>query len=181
VQLELTDRPLNLVDSSFDIGIRFGELPDSRLIARRVAHNRRMVCASPIYLRQHGVPLTPRDLQQHHCIVLRENDTAYGTWHFSKGRRHETVKVHGVLSSNDGEATLVWGLDGHGILTRSQWDAHPYVQSGRLTVVLADWNLPSADIYAVYPQRLNLSAKVTAFVSFLERFLGDGHTRDQAG
>jgi LysR family transcriptional regulator, transcriptional activator for dmlA len=176
VQLELTDRPLNLVETSFDVGIRFGTIPDSSLIARRVARNHRVICASPIYLRQHGEPVAPRDLQQHQCIVLRENDTAYGTWHFSKGKRHETVKVHGVLSSNDGESTLVWGLDGQGVLMRSEWDANPYLQSGRLKRLLSDWSLPSAEIYVVYPQRLNLSAKVTAFVEFLEQFLGDGRT-----
>jgi len=171
VQLELTDRPLNLVDASFDVGIRFGEIPDSRLIAKRVARNRRLLCASPLYLQAHGEPSTPRDLQRHHCIVLRENDSAYGTWHFSRGRRQETVKVHGVLSSNDGEATLVWGLDGQGVLMRSEWDARPYLDSGRLKALLEDWALPPADIYAVYPQRLNLSAKVAAFVEFLEGYL----------
>ncbi|MFL9901887.1 LysR family transcriptional regulator [Paraburkholderia fungorum] len=174
VQLELTDRPLNLAEAAFDVGIRFGEIPDSRLIARKVATNRRMVCASPIYVRAKGEPDTPRDLQRHQCIVLRENDTAYGTWHFSKGKRHETVKVHGVLSSNDGEATLVWALDGQGILMRSEWDATTYLQSGRLKQLLPDWSLPPADIYAVYPERLNLTAKVTAFIEFLEGFLGKG-------
>jgi DNA-binding transcriptional LysR family regulator len=174
VQLELTDRPLNLAEAAFDVGVRFGEIPDSRLIARKVATNRRMVCASPIYVRAKGEPDTPRDLQRHQCIVLRENDTAYGTWHFSKGKRHETVKVHGVLSSNDGEATLVWALDGQGILMRSEWDATTYLQSGRLKQLLPDWSLPPADIYAVYPERLNLTAKVTAFVEFLEGFLGKG-------
>jgi DNA-binding transcriptional LysR family regulator len=174
VQLELTDRPLNLAETAFDVGVRFGEIPDSRLIARKVATNRRMVCASPIYVRAKGEPVTPRDLQRHQCIVLRENDTAYGTWHFSKGKRHETVKVHGVLSSNDGEATLVWALDGQGILMRSEWDATTYLQSGRLKQLLPDWSLPPADIYAVYPERLNLTAKVTAFVEFLEGFLGKG-------
>jgi LysR family transcriptional regulator, transcriptional activator for dmlA len=174
VQLELTDRPLNLAEAAFDVGVRFGEIPDSRLIARKVATNRRMLCASPIYVRAKGEPDTPRDLQRHQCIVLRENDTAYGTWHFSKGKRHETVKVHGVLSSNDGEATLVWALDGQGILMRSEWDATTYLQSGRLKQLLPDWSLPPADIYAVYPERLNLTAKVTAFVEFLEGFLGKG-------
>jgi DNA-binding transcriptional LysR family regulator len=174
VQLELTDRPLNLAEAAFDVGVRFGEIPDSRLIARKVATNRRMICASPIYLRAKGEPDTPRDLQRHQCIVLRESDTAYGTWHFTKGKRHETVKVHGVLSSNDGEATLVWALDGQGILMRSEWDATTYLQSGRLKQLLPDWSLPPADIYAVYPERLNLTAKVTAFVEFLEGFLGKG-------
>jgi DNA-binding transcriptional LysR family regulator len=180
VQLELTDRPLNLTEAAFDVGIRFGELPDSRLIARKIAANRRMICASPIYVRANSEPLTPRDLQRHRCIVLRESDTAYGTWHFTKGKRHETVKVHGVLSSNDGEATLVWALDGQGILMRSEWDANTYLQSGRLRALLPDWSLPPADIYAVYPERLNLSAKVTAFVAFLESFLNQGQVRGGA-
>jgi DNA-binding transcriptional LysR family regulator len=180
VQLELTDRPLNLTEAAFDVGIRFGELPDSRLIARKIAANRRMICASPIYVRANSEPLTPRDLQRHRCIVLRESDTAYGTWHFTKGKRHETVKVHGVLSSNDGEATLVWALDGQGILMRSEWDANTYLQSGRLRALLPDWSLPPADIYAVYPERLNLSAKVTAFVAFLESFLNQGPVRGGA-
>ncbi|MGA3251492.1 MAG: LysR family transcriptional regulator [Paraburkholderia sp.] len=181
VQLELTDRPLNLLETSFDVCIRFGAIPDSNLIARRVAHNQRLVCASPIYLRQYGEPATPRELQQHRCIVLRENETAYGTWHFSKGSRHETVKVHSELSSNDGEVTLVWGLDGQGVLTRSEWDANPYLESGRLKRLLPDWTLPSADICAVYPQRLHLSAKVTAFIDFLEQFLEDGRAWTAAG
>ncbi|WP_343585532.1 LysR family transcriptional regulator [Herbaspirillum sp.] len=169
VQLDLTDRPLNLAESAFDVGIRFGEPPDSRLVARRLAANRRLLCAAPAYLDAHGVPASPDGLRGHRCIVLRENDTAYGTWHFSKGKRHQTVKVHGAMSSNDGEATLQWALDGHGLLLRSQWDVQEHIGSGRLRRVLPDWELPPADIYAVYPERLNLSAKVRVFVDFLEK------------
>lgn len=169
VQLDLTDRPMNLAESAFDVGIRFGELPDSRLVARRLAANRRFVCGAPAYFAQHGEPQAPDDLRAHRCIVLRENDTAYGTWHFSRGKRQQTVKVHGAMSSNDGEATLQWALDGHGLLLRSQWDAQHHLDAGRLRRVLPEWELPPADIYAVYPERLNLSAKVRVFVDFLEK------------
>jgi LysR family transcriptional regulator, transcriptional activator for dmlA len=110
----------------------------------------------------------PDDLRNHRCIVLRENDTAYGTWHFSKGKRHQLVKVHGSMSSNDGEATLQWALKGHGVVVRSEWDVGQYIDNGSLDRLLADWNLPPADIYAVYPERLNLSAKVRVFVEFLD-------------
>lgn len=169
IQLELTDKPLNLAESAFDVGIRFGELPDSRLIAKKIASNRRLLCASPLYLDKEKAPQTPRDLQKHSCIILRENDTAYGNWHLSKGTKQETIKVHGVMSSNHGEVTLQWGIDGQGILMRSEWDTWQYLDSGALIEVLADWHLPTADIYAVYPERLNVSAKVTSFVTFLEK------------
>ncbi|MCI1044755.1 LysR substrate-binding domain-containing protein [Caballeronia zhejiangensis] len=171
VQLDLTDRPMNLAEFAFDVGIRFGELPDMRVVGRKIAANRRFVCAAPAYLQAHGTPKEPDDLRGHRCIVLRENDTAYGTWHFTKGKRHETVKVHGTMSSNDGEATLRWALDGHGVLTRSEWDAQSFIDSGALERVLTDWSMPPADIYAIYPQRLNLSAKVRVFIEFLERYL----------
>ncbi|SAK90002.1 LysR family transcriptional regulator [Caballeronia hypogeia] len=171
VQLDLTDRPMNLAEFAFDVGIRFGELPDMRVVGRKIAANRRFVCASPAYLQEHGAPKQPDDLRSHRCIVLRENDTAYGTWHFTKGKRHETVKVHGTMSSNDGEATLRWALDGHGVLVRSEWDARSYLDSGVLERVLADWSMPPADIYAIYPERLNLSAKVRVFIEFLEQYL----------
>lgn len=180
VQLQLTDHPLNLVDHAFDIGIRFGELPDSRLIARRIAPNRRLLCAAPAYLRQFGRPKTPQDLTRHNCIVLRQNDAAYGTWHFTHGRHAEAVKVRGTLTSNDGEVTLNWALDGHGITLRAEWDIAKYLRSGRLQLVLEDYAAPPADIYAVYPERHSLSAKVNVFADFLQASFEDGQSAGKA-
>ncbi|ELX13075.1 HTH-type transcriptional regulator DmlR [Janthinobacterium sp. HH01] len=171
VQLQMTERPMNLVDAAYDVGIRIGELPDARITARKIASNRRLLCASPLYLDKVAAPAAPDDLQRHDCIVIREDEAAYGVWHLSNGRRQEAVKVRGALCTNDGETALAWALDGHGIIMRSQWDAAPYLRSGRLVPVLAEWSPPGADIFAVYPERLNLSAKVAAFVDFLaQRF-----------
>jgi DNA-binding transcriptional LysR family regulator len=167
IQLQLTDRPLNLVEEAFDVGIRFGELPGNGLIAQRIAPNRRLLCAAPSYLKKYGIPHVPRDLGRHNCIVLRQNEAAYGTWHFMRGGHAETVKVGGTLSSNDGEVTLNWALDGHGITLRAEWDIAKYIRSGRLQLVLEDYSAPPADIFAVYPDRHNLSAKVRAFTEFL--------------
>jgi DNA-binding transcriptional LysR family regulator len=172
VQLTLTDRTVNLTDQAYDVGIRFGQMPDSRIVARKIAANQRFLCASPDYLARAGAPLSPRELQAHQCIVLRENDSAYGTWHLSRGRKQETVKVRGALSSNDGETAVVWALDGHGILMRSEWDVREHLYSGALCRVLPEWSLPSADVYAVYGERLNLSAKVASFVDFLTEWFG---------
>ncbi|WAI85347.1 MULTISPECIES: LysR family transcriptional regulator [Achromobacter] len=167
LQLQLTDSPADFVRDAFDVAIRFGDQPDTRLIARKIAPNRRLVCASPGYLKTHGVPTTPHDLARHQCIVLRQNEDAYSLWRFTKGRRSETVKVRGALSSNDGEVTLTWGLAGLGILQRAEWDLARYLRSGRLVRVLEDYALPQADIYAVFPERHHLSAKVRIFVDFL--------------
>ncbi|MEN4922408.1 LysR family transcriptional regulator [Achromobacter spanius] len=174
LQLQLTDSPADFVRDAFDVAVRFGDLPDTSLIARKIAPNRRLVCASPGYLKKHGVPATPHDLVRHQCIVLRQNEAAYGLWRFAKGRRSETVKVRGNLSSNDGEVTLTWGLAGLGILQRAEWDLARYLRSGRLVQVLEDYALPQADIYAVFPERHHLSAKVRAFVDFLVGYFQEG-------
>ena len=167
LQLQLSDRPLNLVEQGFDLQIRFGELPDARLTARLLARNRRLLCAAPRYLREAGSPATPRDLAQHRCIFIRESDETFGTWHLRAGARQETVKVRGPLSSNDGETALEWALDGHGILMRSEWEIAAPLREGRLQPVLADWSLPPADVYVVFPTRSHLSAKTRALVDFL--------------
>lgn len=170
VQLQLTDRPINLPNDAIDVGIRFGELPDSRLIARKIASNRRLLCASPAYLQAFGRPETPKDLMRHNCIVLRQNDAAFGVWRLTRGKQSESIKVRGSLSTNEGEVALNWALDGHGILMRAEWDLAKYLRSGRLEEVLEEYETPPADIYAVYLERLNLSAKVSFFVDHLRDF-----------
>ncbi|HDS1736351.1 MULTISPECIES: LysR substrate-binding domain-containing protein [Pseudomonas] len=170
VQLQLSDRPINLPDDAIDVAIRFGELPDSRLIARKIAANRRRLCAAPAYLQAHGYPEKPKDLAQHNCIVLRQNDSAFGSWRLSRGKLTESVKVGGSLSTNDGEVALNWALEGHGILMRAEWNLAGHLRSGRLVEVLSDYETPPADIYAVYLERLNLSAKVSFFIEHLREF-----------
>jgi DNA-binding transcriptional LysR family regulator len=173
VQLDVTDRPVDLVENGYDLAIRFGALPDKRLAARRVLSNRRFLCASPRYLQQHGVPQTLADLARHRCILHRQNDDAYGIWRFNEGEDSEVVKVHGALSSNDGDIVLGWALDGHGILIRSEWDLAKYVKSGRLRIVLPEYTLPSADLFVYYLDRKNLAARTRAFIDFLVEYLGE--------
>ena len=153
VQLQLTVNPPPLSDDAFDVCIRFGEPPDARVIARRIASNRRLLCAAPAYLARHGTPQTPQDLAQHNCIGIRQGDEAYGIWHLASAKRKETIKVRGSLSTNDGEIAVNWALAGHGIVMRAEWDIAKYLRSGRLRQVLDSWQTPPADIYAVYPQR----------------------------
>ncbi len=170
-QLQLSVNPPALSGDAFDVCIRFGAPPDTRVIARRIAPNRRLLCAAPAYLARHGVPKVPHDLTRHNCIGIRQGEEAYGVWRLSSGRgrhqRSEAIRTRGNLTTNDGEIAVNWALDGHGILMRAEWDIEGYLRSGRLVQVLPQYQTPDADIYAVYPQRHQLSARVRAFVDFV--------------
>jgi LysR family transcriptional regulator, transcriptional activator for dmlA len=172
VQLQLSVNPPPLSEDAYDVCIRFGEPPDARVIARRLAGNRRLLCASPAYLQQHGTPRSPSDLTRHQCIGIRQGDEGFGVWKLTSRRgaqqRTESIKTRGHLSTNDGEIAVKWALEGHGVLMRAEWDVRRYLRSGRLVEVLPEYRTPDADIYAIHAQRHQLSPRVRAFVRFVE-------------
>ena len=174
VLLELTDHPLDLIAESFDVSVRFGVPPDSRLVARKVASNRRVLCASPDYLANAPKIFSPKDLTQHECLVIRQDLQAQSNWHLENGKQETTVKVRGRFTCNNGEVAVQWGLAGKGVLLRSEWDTKEFFDQGRLIRVLPDWQGSPADIYAVYSHRKNLSAKVRAFVECMRRYFDVG-------
>ncbi|MDZ4188187.1 MAG: LysR substrate-binding domain-containing protein [Hydrogenophaga sp.] len=171
VQLQLSVNPPALTDDAFDVCIRFGAPPDARVIARHIAPNRRLLCASPVYLRKRGTPKVPADLVRHNCIGIRQGEEAYGVWRLTCGRGKsavtEAIKTRGTLTTNDGEIAVNWALDGHGIVMRAEWDVRRHLASGRLVHVLPQHHTPDADIYAVYPHRHQMAARVRAFVEFM--------------
>ncbi|QJQ95936.1 MULTISPECIES: LysR family transcriptional regulator [Halomonadaceae] len=168
--LELTNFPLNLSDQGFDIGIRVGEPPDSRLIAQRLLANRRVLCAAPGYVEGMPALTSPADLIQHQCLLVRENDSDFALWRFERhtGQEEQTVKVKGRLASNDAEVITHLALEGHGIMLRSWWDVHEHLQARRLLPLLPEWRGIRADFYAVYPQRRHVPARIRAFIGYLE-------------
>jgi LysR family transcriptional activator of dmlA len=178
VQLQLSVNPPPLAEDAFDVCVRFGEPPDARVIARLLAPNRRLLCAAPAYLARRGTPRTPAELARHNIIAIRQGDEAYGVWRLRSGKRAQTVKVRGNLSTNDGEIAVSWALAGHGIVLRAEWDVARYLRSGRLRPVLENWQSPPADIHAVYPARHQGAARVRAFVDHLaEHFAREGLAR----
>ncbi|WP_374664027.1 LysR family transcriptional regulator [Ramlibacter sp.] len=176
VQLQLSASPPPLTDDAFDVCVRFGEPPDARVIARLLAPTRRLLCASPAYLARHGTPRTPADLARHSTITIRQGDEAYGVWRLRAGKRSETVKVHGGLTTNDGEVAVQWALAGHGIVMRAEWDIARYLKTGRLRQVLPQWQTPSADIHAVVPVQMQSAPRVRAFVDHLAAHFGTAGT-----
>lgn len=166
LQLTVAQPPLN--EDVFDVCVCFGEPPDAHVIARFIAPNRRVLCASPTYLARHGEPLSPDDLTRHDCIDIRHGDETHGVWRLYQGKRSHMVKVPVKMSSNDGEIAVAWALDGHGIILRSEWDVARYFKTNRLRQILTRYQTSSADIYAVYPARHQLNGRVRAFVDFIE-------------
>ncbi|WP_074397064.1 MULTISPECIES: LysR family transcriptional regulator [unclassified Halomonas] len=174
--LELTNFPLNLSDHGFDVGIRIGEPPDSRLVARRLLANRRVLCASPVYVK--GMPplTTPADLTQHRCLVIRENDSDFPLWRFERCNAPgsgQSVKVSGRLASNDGEVITRLALEGHGVMLRSWWDVNEHLASGALLPLLPGWQGVRADFYAVFEHRRHLPLRISAFIDYLQQEMAD--------
>jgi DNA-binding transcriptional LysR family regulator len=170
VQLQLSVNPPPLTEDAYDVAVRFGPPPDARVIARRLAPTRRLLCAAPAYLARSGTPRTPADLARHNCISIRQGDEAYGVWRFTaRGRQAptHTVKVRGNLSTNDGGIAVAWALEGHGILMRAEWDIDRHLKTGRLVQLLPQYDTPDADIHAVYPEQHQTSRRVRVFVDFL--------------
>ena len=126
-----------------------------------------MLCAAPAYLARRGTPRTPAELSAHDCLAIKERDQAFGVWRLRAGAAEQSVKVTGPLSANNGEMVVQWAVDGRGIALRSLWDVGAHLQAGRLVQLLPEWR-QEANVWAVYPTRLQLSAKVRVCVEFLQ-------------
>ncbi|QZA99932.1 LysR family transcriptional regulator [Pseudomonas mandelii] len=172
IRLDLFDRVVDIVNEGFDLEIRVGDDIPGQHIGRQLVSNRRVVCAAPGYLQRQGMPQTLNELEQHHCLVIKERDNAFGIWNLERNGVQESVRVSGPLSSNNGEIVLQWALDGRGVVLRSLWDVKPLLDQGRLVQLLPEYS-QSANVWAVYPTRLAYSGKLRACVEFLqEHFKG---------
>lgn len=170
VRFEMFDRIVDIASEGFDLDVRIGDEIAPHLIARKLAANRRILCAAPAYLAHRGTPKTLEDLARHDCLVIKERDHPFGVWRLKNGATTASVKVTGPLSTNHGEVAMEWCVDGRGILLRSLWDVGAQLQSGALVQVLPQWD-QEANVWAVYPNRLNRSAKVRTCVEFLAAHL----------
>jgi DNA-binding transcriptional LysR family regulator len=164
---------VDLVNAGMDLAIRIGALDDSTLVARRLASNRRVLCASPDYLRKHGEPQTPDDLAQHDCLLLVGTQGRQDTWRVHGPDGEVAVRVHGRIESNQGELLRDAAIAGMGIAMHSTWHVNGDLRAGRLQVVLPDWPLADTGIHAVMPQRRLVPPRVRAFVDFLAQRLGE--------
>jgi DNA-binding transcriptional LysR family regulator len=169
--LSLSDRNVNVIEEGFDLAIRIADLADSSLAARKLAPNRRVVCASPEYLRRHGMPRTPHDLAGHNCLTT--NDFAMN-WEY-KGPRGEpgVVRVSGRYACDNWEVLREWALAGLGVALKSTWDITRHLEDGSLVALCPGYTFDTdVAIYAVYPHRRFLPAKTRALIEFLADSFG---------
>ncbi len=165
--LRLSDQVQDLYSGDLDLAIRMGELADSRLMARRVADNRRILAASPAYLKAQGHPGQPEELERHSCLVFAYPGLLQSTWPLCKGRREKPVAVSGTLCSDSGDVLHAWCLAGLGISLRETWDIHEELRDGRLVRVLPDWEATPSKISIVRARREPVPRRLTAFSDFL--------------
>jgi DNA-binding transcriptional LysR family regulator len=165
--VSLADRIVDLVEEGFDLGVRIGAAGSEHIVARKLGETRLVPCASPGYLAAHGAPRSPDDLDRHNCFTY-EYVTPKGVWRFrgADGSEH-AVRVGGSLHSNNGDLLAEAAARGAGIVFEPAFIVGPEVRAGRLVPLLQEYAPAPVPIYAVYPSRKHLSAKVRLFVDFL--------------
>ncbi len=172
IDLAMSDRFVDLVEEGFDLAVRIGALSDSRLIAKRIAPIRKVICASPRYLETHGVPKTPQDLRNHQCLCNSTLPTG-NEWRFILADgKSVTVSVKGRVALNNGDALRVAALNDLGFIDMPTFIVGEDLRAGTLVSVLDDYAPQTLALHAVYSHARNLSPKVRAFIDFLSSRFG---------
>ena len=169
VDIRLTDSIIDLVEGGFDVAIRNAELQDSTLIARKLAVDKRIMCASPDYISAYGKPSSPQDLKNHLCI----NHAGLEGWRFTTSEGVQNIKVKGNIRVDHGEAVRDASVNGMGIAMCATWIAYEHLKRGELVQVLEDYPLvDEAALWAIYPSSRLLAPKVRAFVDYFAQHFG---------
>jgi DNA-binding transcriptional LysR family regulator len=165
--LVLSDAGLDVVDDGLDVALRNGLPSDSGVIARKVLTAKRIVCASPLYFKKHGIPARPGDLLKHDCIRLVRGRRVVDTWVFQEqGKRFEVV-VNGTLSTTSGEVVHDWVREGKGIALKADWDLQPDLRAGSIVRCLDDYWCDEINLFALCANRRHLSPRIRAFLKFI--------------
>jgi Transcriptional regulator len=170
IDLSLTDHIVDLYSQGIDIAIRIGELPDSNLVAKRLATNYRILVAAPSYLKESPLIEHPQQLGEHQCLLFSYPGYRQDQWtlvHKSSAKRKEIIHVKGHLSSDSGDVLKKWCLLGKGIALREAWEVSQDLHEGKLVRILSDWEEPGAAISILYHQRQYTSKKVSVFAQYL--------------
>jgi DNA-binding transcriptional LysR family regulator len=165
-EIELTNRMPDLVEDGIDLAFHVGELEDSNYVARKIASARRVVCASPDYLKQNGLPQTPADLSGHNCMVYAPR-TALNEWEFIDNKEKVKIKISGDIQCNVGDALRTAAIQGCGIVQLPTYMVGLDIQTGRLNALLEEYEPEKLPVYAIYNNRKYLSAKIQTLIDYM--------------
>jgi DNA-binding transcriptional LysR family regulator len=168
MEVVLDDRNIDLVQEGIDVALRMGSLADSSLTARRIARGRRVVVGTVAYFAKAGMPATPADLIAHEAIIYARDGGGGEVWSFRQGTAETAVTVKGRLRLTAAEGVRAAVLADAGITIASEWMFAPELADGTVRAVLTDWELPSIDLWAVFPAGRAATAKMRTFVAFIE-------------
>lgn len=171
LDVSLSDRVVDLVEEGYDLAIRIGRIQDSSLVARKIAPVRLQVCASPAYLKKHGTPREPRDLEKHICLSYTYSSMR-DEWRFTRDGKTQSIRVTGPMQVNNGDLLRGAALAGMGIVMQPSFIVGDDIRRCALVPLLTDYQLPESAIHVVYPSRLHLSATVRTFVDHLVETFG---------
>ena len=167
IELILSDGYVDLAAQGIDLALRFGDLKDSSLNAVRLGVNRRIVCASPAYIRAQGAPATPQDLHTHNCLLMRFGAGVDREWIFNDKGKRLAINVTGNRIANDGSLVRQWCIEGHGIALKSYWDVIDDLAQGRLVEILSDYAGSQNTIQVVYQGGRAIPKRVRAVIDAL--------------
>ncbi len=174
MDIDLSDRTVDLVNEGIDVAVRIGASPSQNLIARKIAPVRIVVCASPEYLAQRGTPQTPEQLAGHDTLAYSLLATG-DTWSFhGPNGEEQSVRIEPTVHANNGDLLRQLAVAGGGIISQPDFIVAEDLASGALVPLLEDWKRGESHIYAVYLSRKFLSPKVRVFIDYLVERLGDG-------
>lgn len=177
VDLRLSDTVIDLVEGGFDLAIRNAELKDSSLVARKLAKDKRILCASPQYLQAYGEPLHPRELENHQCISLSNSDN----WSFETSEGVVSIKPKGRFKTDNGDAVREATCQGIGVSINSTWSTYNALGEGKLVQILKGYKIISdTAIWAIYPSSRLIAPKVRVLIDFLVEYYGIPPYWDQA-
>jgi DNA-binding transcriptional LysR family regulator len=171
IDIILDDENIDLLEHGIDVALRMGVLGDSTMTARRLTRGRRCVVGSPAWFAKAGEPRTPADLVSHQAIVY-EQAGGGNAWSFKRGNTETSIAVAGRIRVNAAEGVRAAVLADMGVAITSEWMFAPEIASGAVKLVLADWELPSIDLWAVFPSGRMVTAKARAFVAWVEEIFG---------
>lgn len=166
VDFQLTGQPIDLINDGVDLAIRLGVLKDTSLVARKLGESNRIVCASPLYLKNNGIPSTPTALLKHNCLRLSTSDV-FNQWKFSYDEKEEEIATKGNFITDNVDALYEYTLMGGGIARLSSFMIGEDIKAGRLVPILKNYTIEKQQIHAVFPHRKYLPAKVRVLLDYL--------------